>query len=279
MEEMQDIGEEIPAEVEETEEATTSTEEVEQEETGDQPAAPPKPKGVQKRLDELTREKHEERRRADHLASMLEQALAVQRQPAQQEPEAPVFQPTRPKPTLADCDFDTEAYADKLTDWKLEQRDVQARQQYERQQEEQKTRTFEQSFEEKRAQTLEQGSAKFPDFGEVISSLPPNVMHLKLASAIMETAAPADVAYYLGKNPSEAARISQLDPFRMALEIGRIEGKATVPVPPKKASSAPPPVTPIGSNATSGAEPDPAKDPQGWLAWERARVKAQGRRY
>lgn len=282
MEETIETGEQLPAEGAEVTESPAVETDVDTaiDISGDEATAPPKSKGMQKRFDELTREKHDERRRADHLASLLEQSLAAQRQPAPEQKEAPAFQPTRPRPTLAECDYDTESFADKLTDWKLEQRDIQTRQQQEKQAQEQQQQTRQKSFEEKRATTLEVGKVKFPDYVEVISSLPANVMHRNLAASIMETTAPADVAYYLGKNSSEAARISQLDPFRMALELGRIEGKATVSVPPKKASNAPPPINPIDSSkVSSGAEPDPAKDPQGWLTWERARVKALGRRY
>ena len=127
--------------------------------------------------------------------------------------------------------------------------------------------------------TIQQGSEKFPDFQEAVFSLPGDVLHERLAMAIFETAAPADVAYYLGKNPQEAARIAKLDPVRMALELGRMESKAIVPPPKKKTTAAPPPITPVGQAAAANAEPDAAKDPEGWLAWERARVKALGRRY
>ena len=52
---------------------------------GDKPTKPPK--GVQKRLDELTREKYEERRRADALQAQLERTIAMlERQSVPQQP-------------------------------------------------------------------------------------------------------------------------------------------------------------------------------------------------
>lgn len=279
-EEQIDTGEQLPAEgAEETETPPVTTEETDAEDAGAEAPEPKPAKGVQKRIDELVKQREDERRRAERLESILEQALAAQKQPeAKPEATAPI-PATRPKPTMADFDYDQEAFADALTDWKLEQRDAQAQQQYTQRQEKTKQETFAQTFEEKRVSTLTAGKEKFTDFEEVLNSFAPGVMHLNLAAAVLETSAPADVTYYLGKNPAEAARISKLDPFRMALELGRLESRAIVATPPKKTTSAPPPVNPVGTKATAGVEPDSQKDPEAWAEWERNRVKALGRKY
>lgn len=261
-----------------------ATEPVEPQEPADdlgaEPPEEPKPaKGVQKRIDELVKQREDERRRAERLEGMVEQLLAQKQPAAQPEVTAPL-PPTRPKPTLADCDFDTEKYADELTDWKLEQRDAQARSQQEASQRTRQQENFAQTFEEKRTATLTAGKEKFTDFDEVLNSFAPGVMHMALAAAVLETSAPADVTYYLGKNPEEAARISKLDPFRMALELGRLEGKAIVAKPPVKTTNAPPPVNPIGTRATAGVEPDSTKDPEAWAQWAREKaLKERGRPY
>lgn len=276
-----DTGEQLPAEgAEETESPAVTTEETDAEDTGAETPEPKPAKGVQKRIDELVKQREDERRRAERLESILEQALAAQKQPTAQ-PEAPAPTPaTRPKPTLADCDFDTEKYADELTDWKLEQRDAQARRLQEASQRTRQQETFAQTFEEKRTATLTAGKEKFTDFEEVVFSLPANVMHTALAAAIFETAAPSDVTYYLGKNPSEAERISKLHPQLMMLELGRLEGKAIVATPPKKTTTAPPPVNPVGTRAAAGAEPDSTKDPEAWAQWAREKaLKERGRPY
>lgn len=276
-----DTGEQLPAEgAEETVTPAVETEENADDSGAELTEEQKKPRGVEKRIAELVKQREDERRRAERLESILEQALAAQKQPAAQpEPPAPI-PATRPKPTLADCDFDTEKYADELTDWKLEQRDAQARQQYEATKKTKQQEAFAQTFEEKRTATLTAGKEKFADFDEVINSFAPGVMHINLAAAVLETAAPADVTYYLGKNPAEAARISRLDPFKMALELGRLEGKAIVAPPPKKTTAAPPPVTPVGTRSTAGVEPDSTKDPEAWAQWAREKsMKERGRPY
>lgn len=265
---------------EETESPTVTTEEGNADDSGAElTEEQKKPRGVEKRIAELVKQREDERRRAERLESILEQALAAQKQPeVKPEPPAPI-PATRPKPTLADCDFDTEKYADELTDWKLEQRDAQARQKSEESQRTRQQETFAQTFQEKRTATVTAGKEKFTDFEEVVFTLPANVMHTALAAAIFETASPADVTYYLGKNPAEAERISKLHPQLMMLELGRLEGKAIVATPPKKTTTAPPPVNPVGTRATAGVEPDSTKDPEAWAEWERNRVKALGRRF
>lgn len=51
--------------------------------------------------------------------------------------------------------------------------------------------------------------------------------------------------------------------------------------PVKRESKAPEPITPVGTHkdTASTGEPDPSKDPDGWIVWERARLAKQGRRY
>ena len=51
--------------------------------------------------------------------------------------------------------------------------------------------------------------------------------------------------------------------------------------PVKKVTQAPEPLTPLsGSKSTPpNAEPDPEKDPDAWLAWERARKRKEGKLY
>jgi hypothetical protein len=99
-----------------------------------------------------------------------------------------------------------------------------------------------------------------------------------MVGAAAESEVGHEILYHLGKNPAESARIASMSPFAQAKEIGKIEAKLTA-TPPKSPSKAPPPVVPVGGNAPAGAEPDPAKDPEGWRSWEQARVKALGRRY
>lgn len=60
-----------------------------------------------------------------------------------------------------------------------------------------------------------------------------------------------DVLYHLGQNPKEASRIAGLSPLMQAKEIGKIEAFLNTYPPAKKSSSAPEPITPLGSRAST----------------------------
>ena len=46
-----------------------------------------------------------------------------------------------------------------------------------------------------------------------------------MADAIRELPRGGEIAYYLGKNPAEAAQIAALPPFSQATAIARLEGR------------------------------------------------------
>jgi hypothetical protein len=166
-----------------------------------------------------------------------------------------------------------------LTDWKLDTRDAQRTRDNEKTTLETGRRTAQQKFVEDIGATNRKGNEKYPDYQEKLDNMPDAVMHVGLASAVLKTSEPSDIAYYLATNPQDAERISKLDPASMLVEVVRLEAKAVIPVPPKKKTNAPPPVKPLGGNEKAGGEPDPKTDPQGWVNWERARNKARGRLY
>ena len=65
-----------------------------------------------------------------------------------------------------------------------------------------------------------------------------------------------DIAYYLGSNPAEAARIARMQPLEMARQMGMIEARVSLPRAPKQ-TQAPDPVSPVKPKAR--ASRDPAK--------------------
>lgn len=71
--------------------------------------------------------------------------------------------------------------------------------------------------------------------------------------AIKESEVGPDVAYYLASNPKESKRIFDLSPVSQIREIGKIEAKLASEPPVVKASSAPSPITPIGSRTSSSS--------------------------
>ncbi len=91
---------------------------------------------------------------------------------------------------------------------------------------------------------------KYPDF-EMAHKLPadggPSITD-EMAAVIKGSELGPEIAYHLFKNLSESRRISALSPLQQAMEIGKIEARLNnTPAPVKKASSAPAPITPVGS--------------------------------
>lgn len=209
-----------------------------------------KPKNAtQARIDELTRQKHEQAREAAYWRGLAEQRAAKE--------TAPVERP-QGKPS-ADQFEDHSEYVEALTDWKVKQalaeRDAQT-------QETARAMTWE---ERKSAAKVE-----IPDFEEVVTgSTAP--MSTAMAEAIKESDMGPKVLYHLAQHPEEAARLANLSPVSAAREIGKIEATlsaAKVAAPAPRVTAAPKPAAPIGSGRST--EGDPSKmsmaDYQTWRA-------------
>lgn len=100
---------------------------------------------------------------------------------------------------------------------------------------------------------MAEAKAKYPDFEAVAlnDALP---ISNDLAGFIRGSDVAADVAYYIGKNPEQAARLSGMSPVEMARAFGRLE--ATVSAPKAKTtSSAPDPIIPVKGAGSSTRDP------------------------
>ena len=94
---------------------------------------------------------------------------------------------------------------------------------------------------------------RYADFEQVAFTAP---ISDGLAEMVATSDMGADVAYYLGTNRDEAARISHLTPLEQAKAIGRIEAQISLPKP-KSTPQAPDPVAPVKPRGT--AQKDPSK--------------------
>lgn len=209
-------------------------------EADDAAAQNAKNKGVGKRIDELTREKHDARRERDY---WREQAMRGSQKPeaAQQPPQQAT---ASDEPTLEAHGFDVAAYNRAWYDWKRgEERKVEDQQKQAKALQE-KARKYQES-----AQAFAEAH---PDFHDVVGN-PDLPVTQEMADAIADSDTPAAVAYYLGTNPQEAERIAGLSPAGVARAIGRIEAQLEAKPPAaaepprqitqKTVTQAPPPVT------------------------------------
>lgn len=116
---------------------------------------------------------------------------------------------------------------------------------------------------------------KYADYDEVIGN-PELPITSFMADVILVSETGPEIAYFLGKNPKEAARISKLAPIAQVKEIGKLEAKLLAD-PPKKPSSAPAPIKPV--TARSGTNVIDTLDPKSleklgtskWIEAERQR--------
>lgn len=76
------------------------------------------------------------------------------------------------------------------------------------------------------------GQGKYKDFDAVINGGLSPFLSDALREEIAESDNGADVAYWLGKNPAEAQRLSTLSPRALAREVVKLEAKAIAPPKP-----------------------------------------------
>ncbi|WP_401733439.1 hypothetical protein [Stenotrophomonas muris] len=217
-------------------------------ETDDAAAQKPRNKGVGKRIDELTREKYDAQRERDY---WREQAIRNQRQPEQRQEQASQQHEASDKPTMEQYGFDVAAYTEALYEWHKQQDAKSAQKAKEAESEQERAKRYQES--------VQAFAETHPDFYEVFHGGLP--VSESMAQAITETDNPAAIAYYLGQNPEEAARIAAMSPTGASRAIGRIEAKLESQAAPvavdtarqpetKTVTKAPPPVTTL-----SGAPP------------------------
>lgn len=91
--------------------------------------------------------------------------------------------------------------------------------------------------------------AKHADFDAVVSN-PSLMINDGMAEFINDSESGPDLAYFLGKNPAKAAEIAGLSPIKAARELTRIESELSTK-PQVKTSSAPAPITPVGTRGSA----------------------------
>jgi len=96
----------------------------------------------------------------------------------------------------------------------------------------------------------EEARDRYEDF-ELVAYNPNLPVTDVMAQAIQASDIGPEVIYWLGSNPKEASRISQLSPVLQAKEIGKIEANLTSNPPVKKTSTAPAPLAPVTATRSS----------------------------
>jgi hypothetical protein len=248
-----------PVEDDAGEESAPSTDE---EETGEDSAdePPKKSKGVQKRIDELTRAKYE----AEREREIARQELERYRREAEQQKAQPATGDNEPRfEDFSSYDDYVKAIA-KHSALK-EVNAIKAQQAQET--EARKAEEMKRAFDEKAAKAR----SKYDDFDTI--ALSPIVPYTPvMAQLVAESDIAGDLAYYLGKNLDEAKRLSQLSPVDAAKQLGRLEAKLSEAPKPKKITQAPPPIKTVAGNEKVSKDPSKMSMAE-YMEWRQPKKK------
>lgn len=205
----------------------------------------------------------------EELDAIVSKRLAREQRKWQREQTQKLKQPEPPLGEVKPDDFETtDAYIDALASKRAEdllnQRDAL-----------QRKAALDSEYREREEVAYD----KYDDF-EAVAYNPRLPITESMAEAIQSSEIGPDVAYYLGSNPKEAARISQLSPIQQGREIGKIEAKLATTPPVKKTSTAPAPITPVtaksaGSPVTDTTDPRSISNMsvEAWIAAENERER------
>lgn len=179
------------------------------------------PDGVQQRINEITRKRREAERRAEKAERKLKELEGR---------------------NLDDLDYEDQIAERTLTRSRREQL-------------ENDRETVQELAAEAYQARVEAKAGKYPDYHAVTTN--PNLaISPAMAEVIMDSDLGPDLAYHLGKNPAEAARIAALNPISQVRELGKIE--AAIAAPKTTPKPPPEPVRKVGSKA-AGTAKDPSK--------------------
>jgi hypothetical protein len=207
--------------------------------------------GVQKRIDELTRARHEAERQAAYYKGLAE---AGGSKPAPQPQQAAEVKP----PVRTDFATDDE-YIDAMTDFKVEQK-LQQREVQQKRVEvaTEKATTWQQK--------VDAAKAEIPDYDAVLEANGNMAVAPHVSEFLMEHDMGAKLVHFLATNPDVLEKLNGMTPAKAAFEIATLAGKFQTA--PAVTAAAP------GSNASAPAAGQDAPSASSKPAAERAVSKA-----
>jgi hypothetical protein len=279
-----------PAPVEEPSKSEPVPEPGKTEEQGEPAKEAKKKGGYQRRIDKLSEQKwqlEDRARKAEERSQQLEQQLAAHSAAVQKPSSASVEDVLDLIPHVEEAkDLDAHrndwrqflvAFRDDIRKEVLGQVEKESRDREQRATTDQLAKSWQVRFQE--------AAAKYDDFEETVRSrrllITPN-----MAQTFQESELGIEVLYHLGKNPKEAARISQLSDRAQIRELGKIEvllssqakEPEATPAPETRKqpvfSKTPPPITPVAHTAQTAVETSAQAMEYG--EWEKIRKRQLG---
>lgn len=208
----------------------------------DKEEKPKKENGVQKRINELTREKYEYRKRIEE----LERKLGENKPQLPEKPDPRQFR-------------DERSYRDALVKYETTIEFIEK----EREAEEQRTANERlQSV----ASKIQAEKSKFKDFESVVSSISHIQMDEALTDVLLNDKNGIDVLYFLGQNPGIAEEISTMSQTKQARTLGVISAKLEARKTGKLVSGAPKPPSKVAGSAKKEKHPG-EMSPEEYAKW------------
>jgi len=209
----------------------------------------------QRRINELTRDKHEARRQAERLEQVLKQQEELLHRLAPQErPQQDTFKAPDPEDYVGG-QFDPRYMQDMMV-FTREQAKAEAIQAVKA---EQQAAMQQQALmqQQQRLETAEAAArAKYQDYDGVIEQItsdPRLAQNPTIRQALLELDNGPEIAYTLGRNLDVAYEIANMNPIQAGMRLAEIINRA-----PRRTSNAPTPIRPI--NAAAGSTPGNRKD-------------------
>lgn len=230
---------------------------------------------IEKRIGELTKKWRTAERERDFLKTKkkeLEEELTKLKSKV----------PDSTRPNREDFD-DDEAFLEALTDWKVDVKLNAVKGKERETQEESEEKTGVDEVYETMDQMVLTGREKYEDF-DAVAMAKDLVVTPAMTEIILESEISADIMYYLGQNPDEAADIAKLTPMKIAKKLAEIEKELekgeeseeeeeeeTLPLPKppvkkKKLTKTPEPITPVRESGAIDKDPS-QMSPKEYRAW------------
>jgi hypothetical protein len=264
-----------PAEKPIPEEEPDTEEDGDEEEPQEQPKRPRG--GYLRKIEHLERQNGYAARQIEELQAQLQGRRQAP------EPERPAGPPQAPNPdTFPSYDDYVKAqneYVDRLTDWKLEQREAQMVERARQWQAQERERQAMQTWTER----IGEFRSKAKDFDEVLAQTDHLQIPPEVAKILIESDNGPQLAYELARQPKELERIVKLqNPLAAARELGRFEaklsGQAEMPKRAAAVSKAPEPIEPVGQGAVTSTKPPEEMSYQEYKEYRARQIAARRRR-
>lgn len=213
------------------------------------------PKGVQKRIDAITKEKYVERRErqaAQERADRFEAELQSIRNGAQQQQPKALANGAPDPESYAAGRYDPD-YLEALTDHKV---NLMFTSQENKAKMAQKQSAIGDLQEAARTAHADYDTIEQDFFQHQLTTVP------EFRELLLDSENPAEMSYYLGKNPDEMDKLGEMTQAQALRYMGRLEAKITTPSleqNKKAVSNAPKPIAPLGSAKTSAVLTDPSE--------------------